>query len=224
MLTLTRFRRLEAALRRRGYGPTIEWSENIQPPSDADEFAARTIYVICNSGFRNSIAEPIYHRCMEALRRGESSRSAYGHPGKSSAIDIVWRARRQIFEHYAAAQEPTRFLEHLPWIGPVTSLHLGKNLGLQHAKPDIHLERLARREGTTTAKLCARLAKASGYKVATIDTILWRACADQLLNSAIYERDGWSAAISSEVTREAWRPPAAEPQTDRRAEPASTPT
>lgn len=210
MLTLNRFRRLEAALRRRGYGPTIEWSENIQPPNDADDFAERTIYVILNSGFRNSVAEPIYHRCIAALRRGDSATAEFRHPGKAPAIDTIWNEREFVFQQYRQSAEPIAFLEQIRWIGPVTALHLGKNLGLQHAKPDVHMERLARRDKTTTAKLCARLALATGYRVATIDTMLWKACESGLLNSSVYERDGWTAAIGAEVSCEAWQPLEAE--------------
>ncbi len=206
MLSVNRFRRLEAALRRRGYGPTIEWSEIIQPPNDADDFAERTIYVILNSGFRNSVAEPIYHRCVAALRTGLSATTVFRHPGKAPAIDTIWQAREALFEEYGRATDPIAFLEEIRWIGPVTALHLGKNLGLQHAKPDVHMERLARHDKTTTAKLCERLARATGYRVATIDTLLWKACESGLLKSAVYERHGWTAAISAEVSNEAWQP------------------
>lgn len=211
MLTLIRFRRIEAALRRRGYGPKIEWSEAIRPPADADDFAERAIFVICNSGFRNAIAVPIYHRCLDALRAGSSAGTAYGHLGKSAAIDKIWTQREALFAEYQQSDNSLQFLAALPWIGPITSLHLAKNLGQQHAKPDVHMERLARRDGTTTARLCARLARDSGYRIPTIDTVLWRACADGLLNSAVYEREGWSAAISKEVTSERWPPQADQP-------------
>ena len=210
MLTLNRFRRIEAALRRRGYGPAIEWSENIAAPDNAEDFAQRTIYVIFNSGFRNSIAEPIYQRCIVALRNGDSATTVFGHPGKALAIDTIWTTRLELFEHYGQATDPIEFLERLPWIGPITSQHLGKNLGLMLAKNDVHMQRLARRDQTTTAKLCESLARTSGYRVPTIDTILWRACADGLLNSQVYERDGWSAAINTEITSEAWQPLAVE--------------
>jgi hypothetical protein len=206
MITLRRFRRLEAALRRQGYGSIIAWSENIQPPADADEFADRAVYVICNSGMRYTVAGPIYRRAMMALREERSATEVYGHPGKGAAIDTIWRERADLFEAYKLADDPIAFLETLPWIGIVTRHHLGKNLGLLLAKDDVHLTRLARREGTTTAKLCDRLAKQTGYRVPTIDSILWRACADGLLNSQVYEAEGWSRAISAMVTADPWMP------------------
>lgn len=220
MITLSRFRRLEATLRGGGYGPTIVWSENIPPARDADEFADQAVYVICNSGMKVTVAESIYRRCMAALRAGESVSGVFGHPGKASAIDYIWHARERLWGVYREATDPLTSLETLPWIGKVTRYHLAKNLGADMAKPDRHLDRLARRDRTTTAKLCSKLAQETGYRAATIDTILWAACAGGLLNSQIYERDGWSAAISPEVTREAWLPPgvAETPLTEASAE------
>jgi hypothetical protein len=39
--------------------------------------------------------------------------------------------------------DPLGVLQSLPYIGPVTCYHLAKNIGLQVAKPDHHLTRLA---------------------------------------------------------------------------------
>lgn len=194
MITLKRFRRIEADLRQRGYEPTIEWSETIQPPATAEEFAAAAIYVICNSGMKNTVAAPIAVRCMKALEGGRSATTAFGHPGKASAIDAIWQRRQPLFERYLATNGKVEDLINLPWIGPITMHHLAKNLGANTAKPDVHMERLARRDRTTTQKLCQRLARQTGYRVATIDSILWRACADGVLNSYRYELQGWRTA------------------------------
>lgn len=206
MITLNRFRRLEAALRRRGYGPTIEWSENIMPPSSADDFAELAIFVIINGGLNATVAVQIQLRCLNALKASLSAASVFGHPGKAQAVDHVWSERQRLFDSYRTAHDQVDFLQTIPWIGPVLALHLAKLLGSDVAKPDLHLVRLANRERTTVAKLCQRLAAETGYRVATTDAILWRGCAAGLLKSQVYERYGWSAAISSEVTRDAWLP------------------
>ena len=195
MITLKRFKAIEAVLRQAGHGPSIDWSEAIPEPADPDAFAAEAIYVICNSGFRNSIARPIFRNCMKAVRSGRSAADVFGHEGKSAAIDHVWRDRDVLFAAYQSEADKLAYLQTLPWIGPVTAHHLIKNLGADHAKPDVHMERLARRDRTTTAKLCRRLAKQTGYRIATIDTVLWRACAEGLLSSSIYEAKGWKAAF-----------------------------
>ena len=196
MITLERFKLLEAAIRARGYGPTIEWTETLTPPAGADEFAEQTIYVICNSGLANTVASVIYDRCMNVLRIGESVTNVFRHPGKSLAIDAIWRERERHYAEFMAADDKVSALRSLSWIGDVTALHLAKNLGANVAKPDVHMERLARAENTSTEELCTRLSAASGYRAATVDTILWRACALKVLNSAKYETAGWDAAYS----------------------------
>lgn len=195
MITVKRFRKLEAALRAAGYGPMIEWSETVQPPQTAEEFAGEAIYVICNSGLKNSVAAPIAVRCLAVLAIGASATTVFGHPGKAAAIDTIWHHRAMLFERFGRESAKLDFLGELPWIGPVTRHHLAKNLGSDTAKPDVHLERLARRDRTTTQTLCRRLARLTGYRVATIDSILWRSCADGMLNSAVYEAGGWKAAF-----------------------------
>lgn len=206
MITLKRFRRLEAALRRQGLGPVIAWSETISAPKNADEFAARTAYVILCGGMTVTAASAIYQRCIGALQSGGSVCDVFAHPGKGPAIDSIWQDRERIYAGYCEAHDKLAFLQALPWIGPVTRHHLAKNLGEDEAKPDVHLERLARREKTTTRRLCERLARQTGYRIATVDTILWRACADRLLRSKQYERDGWTSAISKDVTHQEWLP------------------
>jgi hypothetical protein len=195
MITVKRFRRIEAVLRATGYGSMIEWSESVVPPTTADDFAREAIYVICNSGMKNSVAAPIATRCLAALEAGASSATVFNHPGKRVAIDTIWRQRDELFSRYCRETDKLEVLSELPWIGPVTRHHLAKNLGVDTAKPDVHLERLARRDRTTTQTLCRRLSRATGYRLATVDSILWRACAEGVLSSRAYESAGWRAAF-----------------------------
>ena len=200
-LTLERVRILEAALRRDGYGAMIAWSEALQPPTDAAVFAHEVIYVICNSGMSVVVAGQIYRRCLDALDRGHSATAVFRHAGKAAAIDAIWQQRDALFAAYRAAEDKLDFCAALPWIGPVTKHHLAKNLGLDTVKPDVHLARLAQREGITAMELCQRLAAQTGYRAATIDTILWRACADSVLDPAAYLAKGWKAALRANGVR-----------------------
>jgi len=195
MITLKRFRRIERAVRDAGYGPVIEWTEGIVEPDSADTFASEAIYVICNSGMKVTVAEPIYQRCMHALTEGQSATTAFGHPGKGPAIDEIWARRLELFDGFQAASDKVEFCADIPWIGPVTKYHLAKNFGADVAKPDVHMERLAQVETTTPARMCKRLARETGYRAATIDTILWRACADGILNSRRYVEQGWRGSF-----------------------------
>ncbi len=195
MITLKRFRRIERALEEAGYVADNAWAEQLRPPVDADQFAEAAVYVIVNSGMQYSVAQDIFGRCIEALWARGSARRVFGHVGKVRAIDQIWKHRKELFDAYRLANDKLEFCQSLPWIGPVTSHHLAKDLGVDAAKPDVHLSRLARRDKTSVARLCARLARQTGYRLATVDTILWRACATGILNSKQYEAKGWRAAF-----------------------------
>lgn len=195
MITLKRFRRLEQALADAGYVEDRVWAERLSPPDNAEQFAEAAVYVICNSGMQYRVAQDIFARCMAALQRTGAVRRVFGHPGKAKAIGTIWRDRDKLFAAYLAANDKVEFCQSLPWIGPVTSHHLAKDLGVNVAKPDVHLVRLARRDKTTVARMCATLARQTGYRLATVDTILWRAAATGIIDSKRYEADGWRAAF-----------------------------
>lgn len=177
------FKLIAKAVREAGYALAIHWSENIRPPATARAFAREAIYVICNSGMSNIVAIGIYEKCIEELDSGRSCKTVFGHPGKSSAIDRIWEDRVMLFRRYLQTDDLIAFCETLPWIGPITKFHLAKNLGSNVAKPDVHMLRLAKLSGTTAQELCERLSRETGYRAATIDLILWRACADGIIHS-----------------------------------------
>jgi hypothetical protein len=198
VITLKRFRRIEAAVREAGFDDVIIWSEAVPPPVSARGFANETIYVICNSGMKMTVAAPIHQRCMRALRRGLSAGTKFGHPGKVGAIDYIWANRKALFRAYRAADDKVAFCETLPWIGPITKYHLAKNFGVDAAKADVHLDRIAKADGETAYEMCERLAKLTGHKVAVIDTILWRACSEKILDSRHYAKHGWKGSFFPE--------------------------
>jgi hypothetical protein len=183
ILTPETFELILAGVTAAGFGDDVTWAENLGPPADAEDFALETIYVICNSGMKNTVARGIYERVRAALYAGTPVAEVFGHNGKAAAIETIWRNRDRLLADYLAANDKLAFCGELPWIGNITKYHLAKNFGADVAKPDVHLQRLADREGTTAQALCERLAKATGYRVATIDTVLWRACAFGVLNS-----------------------------------------
>lgn len=177
------FSLLERGICDAGYSGDIAWSEGVMPPADADEFALEAIFVICNSGMKHTVAQGIFDRIMPRLRNGGSAHETFGHKGKSDAIDFIWRERERLLGEYRAAPDKLAFCENLPWIGGITKYHLAKNFGADVAKPDVHLQRLADAEGCTAQQLCERLSGETGYRIATVDVILWRACAIGLIDS-----------------------------------------
>lgn len=182
MITASDFRRIRAHLGQQAE-QDIAWAHACKPPEDAVRFALEVVFVICNSGMKNTVACLIFDRCAEALMGGMPVVEAFKHRGKAAAIEQIWRDRERLHAEYMAAEDKLAFAESLPWIGAITKYHVAKNFGADVAKPDVHLQRLADREGCTVQALCERLASELGLRVAAVDTVLWRACANGILNS-----------------------------------------
>lgn len=182
MITADDFTYMLLALGAQGEKDVV-WAEALCEPEDAEAFAAEVIFVVCNSGMKNTVARGIFDRCVLALEEGRGVFEVFKHPAKAAAIEKIWRDREALLAGYLAAADKLAFARRLPWIGPITSYHVVKNFGADVAKPDVHLQRLADRESCTAQALCERLARETGMRVATVDTILWRACATGILNS-----------------------------------------
>lgn len=161
----------------------IAWSENIRPPKNAEDFALEAVWIICCSGMKETVARKIEERILDAIRDGVPVTNVFGHRGKAAAIETIWKERHRLYQEFIIADDKLSYLETLPWIGKITKFHLAKNCGVDCAKPDVHLQRLADRENTSVHEMCAKLAGQTGYRIATIDVILWRACATGVLDS-----------------------------------------
>lgn len=177
----------------------IRWSEDpFIGPKNAQGFAEEAIFVICNSGMRNTVARGIFRKCVIALHCDIPVIDVFKHVGKAAAIEKIWAEREALWDGFNDAlggDAELAYLESLPWIGPITKYHLAKNLGANVAKPDVHLQRLADREGCTAQQLCDRLAKEVRLRAATVDVVLWRACANGVLDSRTGVINGRSPAV-----------------------------
>lgn len=161
-----------------GYEADITWAESVAFPKDADAFASEVVFVICNSGMKATVARPIYEKVIDCLWTYTDPATVFNHKLKCRAILDVWRRREQLYGEFESLRDDaTRlaWLGNLDHIGGITKYHLAKNFGLNVAKPDRHLQRIADHAGTTPQELCERLAKASGDRVGTVDVVLWRA-------------------------------------------------
>ena len=75
--------------------------------------------------------------------------------------------------------DPVSELQVIPFIGPITAVHLAKNLGLDSAKPDRHLLRASLALGySSPLALCDSLSQMFNEQVNVVDLILWRYLAD----------------------------------------------
>lgn len=95
MITVEDFQKIRARLGAQAEDD-IQWSESVTAPSDAESFAREAIFVICNSGMKATVAQGIYQRCMKALYAGGAVSDAFGHAGKVSAIERIWREREAL--------------------------------------------------------------------------------------------------------------------------------
>jgi hypothetical protein len=176
-MTPLRYAELRAAVIASGYADEIDWAQTVRAPETADDFATEAIWVILCSGMKEQVARIIQGRVRNAIDAGLPVKgNALGKSGKAQAIDTIWLDRERLFREFGEAADKVEFCRSLPWIGDITKWHLAKNLGIDCAKPDIHLSRIAAYYGTTPAALCETLSVASGDRIATVDLVIWRAC------------------------------------------------
>lgn len=154
----------------------------------AEDLFQQFVYVVLNSGMKNQVAEKIYARLMSDLRNVALANIAasdhiigccVGHPLKRMAIREAFVRYNHWFEELKNAEsveEKLSFLESLPHIGPVTKYHLARNLGIDVAKPDRHLSRIAKFFGCDNVQeMCSQLSEQTGDRVGVVDVVLWRA-------------------------------------------------
>ena len=177
-----------------GYEAEIAWQEDAcRTPMTETRFLSEAAWVVLNSGMREAVVRRIFPVIAFAFSNFISARAAaasaveggreqalraFRHEGKIDAIiAIVVHVRDAGLDEVERLLllQGTTYLQTLPYIGPVTSLHLAKNLGHDVAKPDRHLVRIARACGYDNPQvLCSHLRDFLGEPVPVIDVVLWR--------------------------------------------------
>jgi hypothetical protein len=178
------------------FGFEREWQRSVlgRPFLERDLLREAAWVILC-SGFR----ERIVRRHFDAIslcfcdwvsaeyiiRRAERCRStAMAVFGSARKIAAILSVCDYVCEHgfdalsYRIRVDPMPELRKFPFIGPVTSYHLAKNLGIDVVKPDRHLARLASTFGFGSAELmCAAIGCQVGEPASVVDIVLWRYCA-----------------------------------------------
>lgn len=176
-----------------GYLPEIRWqcTRDFASLSESDllrEYA----WVVLAAGMKESVIRAKFPQLSAAFLDWYSASAiaedwqacrsrglaVFGHKGKIDAIvTFVAMVAASGFPSIKdrVANEGVRFIDSLPYMGPATSLHFAKNLGMDCAKPDRHLCRLAEASGFGEAhRLCAAIGTYVADSVAVIDVVLWR--------------------------------------------------
>lgn len=176
-----------------GYGDEILWQRNVSAEAVTERTLLRECaWVILSSGMRESVVKLKFPAVSEAFFHWTAAREIVCHQERCIAAALeVFRHARKIqaiaqcarIVHEAGFEsmlerlhsDAVNVLQEFPYIGPVTSLHVAKNIGFQVAKPDRHLCRLATLSGYEhPANLCQALADYVGDPVSVVDIVLWR--------------------------------------------------
>jgi hypothetical protein len=176
----------------------LEWQRNANWNSFTEtDLLREAAWVVLCSGFRESIVRRVFDHISLCFCDWESAdaivkaapfckiaaHASFKNRAKLDAIvgiaDDVHSAGFSEFK-LAVLKSPIETLQKLPFIGPITSWHLAKNLGLDAAKPDRHLVRVASKLGFGSAHdICLMISKSIGEPLKVVDLVLWRYLADQ---------------------------------------------
>ena len=191
---------------RAGYGEELLWQESVTLDGLTESaYLRETGWVILGSGMREAVVRRAFpavssaflewrsaadierrHKCCEqrALRY-------FHNPRKIRAIVTVCSdvARMGFVAiHQSLKRDGLAYIRKMPYMGPVTSFHLGKNIGLQCVKPDRHLVRMTVAAGYDSVEgMCSEIAHAVGDKISVVDLVLWRYAACGEKYSAAFE-------------------------------------
>jgi hypothetical protein len=175
----------------------VDWQRNANPSQFSEQDLLReAAWVVLCSGFREKMVRRIFDYVSLCFFDWESADLVHEHwpTCVRAALYSINNERKlraiarcaSIVAHegfdrvkQSILDNPLAELQKFPFIGSTTVWHLAKNLGMNVAKPDRHLVRLAEACGYPTAMdLCSYLAKCHSEQVNVIDLILWRYLAD----------------------------------------------
>jgi hypothetical protein len=176
-----------------GYKHEIQWQLNLANKDFTEkDLLKEAAWVILASGFKTKIVEQFFNfislcffdwenadlivnnkeYCRElALQRFNNYKKI------DALINVAIYIKTNGFElvHKNIINDPMSELLKLPYIGNITVWHLMKNLGINVAKPDRHVVRIANNFGyTCIQQFCSEISKLTGDPIAVVDLILWR--------------------------------------------------
>ena len=178
---------------RSGYDHEVDWQSDLDFESTTEtDFLREAAWVVLSSGFREAVVRKCFQCVSEAflnwcsaeqinIRRElcqDRAISVFGNQRKIKAItEIVERVASEGFEcvKMEIRLHGVEYLQEFPYIGPVTSYHFAKNLGIDVIKPDRHLVRMAQITGhDSPLEMCSKVAETVGDSLAVVDLVLWR--------------------------------------------------
>jgi hypothetical protein len=176
-----------------GFSAEIDWQHDrsIQRLTET-QFLRESAWVVLSSGFRESVLRPKFEALSKAFEwwssasriaavRKSCRRRALSVFGNVRKIDAILTIADRVgvigFQdvRMRLQREGVDFIQTLPFMGPITSFHLAKNVGIQVSKPDRHLVRISKVLGfRSVASLCDLIGNVVGDPVSVVDLVLWR--------------------------------------------------
>ena len=176
-----------------GFGWEIDWQENIRICEITEsDFLREAAWVVLSSGMRETVIRQKFPSVSRAFFQWESAEkidknqdvcekdalSVFRHKKKINAIiEICAHVSRIGYETVRTKIEDMGidYIMQFPYMGPATSFHFGKNIGLPVAKPDRHLCLIAKAVGYSSVQsMCEDISSVTGEKISVVDLVLWR--------------------------------------------------
>lgn len=195
------YRSAKALVIEAGYAEEIGWQakRNLDALTE-QEFLTELAWVVLCSGMKVEVVQKKFPYVREAFFNFKSARMieeyefdcvdvARQHFNNVRKLQAIAAAARQLAMSgwpkvkQSIREDPLNRLSMFPFIGPITVYHLAKNVGVQVAKPDRHLVRIAQAFGYDDAivnrnasvqKFCRDVGDATGDSVPVVDLVWWR--------------------------------------------------
>lgn len=176
-----------------GFQHEINWQRKVSfEELNEKSFLRELSWVILSSGMKTAVVEKKFgciskcffkwesaslivnnfHKCIE------SAIQIFNNKQKMNAIiDAAIKINKHGFNNIKKSikSNPIQFLQQFKYIGPVTVYHLAKNIGLDYAKPDRHLVRIASLYNySNVQKFCNDISLCSGDSIPVVDIVFWR--------------------------------------------------
>ncbi len=176
-----------------GFEHEIDWQNHVDPTSVSESsFLREAAWVILSAGMRETIIRRVFPGVSSAFLEWESAaaitrRARYCCAAalllfnSNRKIDAIIKIAEHVtnegfdFVHKSIQEGGVGYIACLPFMGPATSAHFAKNLGIAIAKPDRHLSRVAKQLGFDSPHtMCELISEYVGDNIAEIDLVLWR--------------------------------------------------
>ena len=198
-----------------GFLNEIEWQRAQQPATVSEStFLREAAWVVMCSGFRESTVRKCFDFISLCFCEWESAQTiafnskvcvesaliVFGNRAKMEAVAAIAKlVAGQGFDNFfdAVTEDHLTELQKLPFIGPITAMHLAKNLGFEIAKPDRHLVRLCANLGFRGVdEMCEVFSNESGDSIRVVDIVLWRYC-EQNPHTVFHDAEIFSQTTNS---------------------------